>query len=901
MAESASLTNAQSGLCTKLSQLQKVVEYLNFHIEEHYFQIDEIQKRFEKEEDIIVNETQSEIESIYSSLNVEQTDIIKKIDNDFKAQTNDLKSEMKQFQTKIMDETKNSIKDISSDIDHYHGKIKRITKEMKREIAFLQDNSKVDPMNVQKKLRDLVDSHKMTLDAHDKESQRKQKLFEEQALSSQDEITKKYSKTINELKRKLRPPPQIRNQIIQSLRAIKKELFNMRNESNKVRSEAKKLATITFSSKLPEIYEVTNEMKKENEQFIENYEKLKTLLQDTIFQIKGEKNIYLEKLRNFRVNLANEINALNEELICASDPVYLEKKKLKMEEEEIENHIKNLQKQIDEIKDLNSLHEKEKNDLKMEFEDDIKFENDLFEERKKIVIDQIETQKVYQEKQKEKENLLQYKKSLTLNQPSITIGQISVKTEIGEIETLFNKEYSKAKIDQKDSISKYFLECDAELNRRKEETKDEYEKKMASITNEYKDNDVVKKVSQQYEELLLSLQSQLIKSENNDKNEEETEEELKKLQAKFLAKINQERSDLIQNFEKLMQEEDQRFHNSPAFLDDTDYTDLLLEEKNKKKDFLSKYDDEIKLLEEEKDKIEESITLDENLKKVKEDSQFQIKCALQQKTDASKSLIAQISACSEKYSNLIHEESTTTTSSSSLPFQISYDKLNQEIQLNRENNERQINIEKKIFERKSKSIKSTYSKTSKKVKNEISILKNSMQENEKQFDIEKQHRQSDFEMKIIQVEKDIVSQKPISTPTQLFIEYDNKINLLQRERDRKMRLYNNSVSKNGVKLMRDQERDEIDRLEIELYDKTKQLAELGKDLVIAREISLKEKENNGVDIKLNKEDNLAWQRRNVSTSLSITTKPNGRKQINSSVEIKRPNMSRTTGQILNFK
>ena len=128
MAESPSLINAKSALCTKLSQLEKVVEYLNFHIEEHYFQIEELQKRYEKEEDRIAYDMQAEIESIYSGLGVERTDMVKKIDSDFKNQINDLKTNMNQMQKKAVDETKKSIKSITIELESCQGKLKRIIK-----------------------------------------------------------------------------------------------------------------------------------------------------------------------------------------------------------------------------------------------------------------------------------------------------------------------------------------------------------------------------------------------------------------------------------------------------------------------------------------------------------------------------------------------------------------------------------------------------------------------------------------------------------------------------------------------------------------------------------------------------------------------------------------------------
>lgn len=893
MAESSSSTNAKSALCIKLSQLEKVVEYLSFHTDEHFFQVEELQKRYEKEEDRITDEALKEIESIYSGLEADRLDTHQRIDNDYKNQINDLKSEFLKFRSKIFDETKNQIKIISSDIDICNGKIKRINKEMRKEVTFLQDNSKVDPMNVQKRLREMVEHHRATLETHDKESQRKQKVYEDQTSSAQNEISKKYMKTINNLKEKLRPPPHIRNQIIQSLKAMKKELFNLRNELNRVRNQAKKFITISYSEKLPEIHQVAIKMKEENEQFTEDYEKAKALLQEATFQIKGEKNILLDQLRNQRVDFSDEINKLQDELECCSDPVYLKKKNIEIEEENIENNLKNIQKQIDEIKDLNALHEKEKNDLKMKFEEDIKSENELFEEKKKLIEDQIQTQKVYQEKLNEKERLLQYKKSLFLPQQSTTISPISIKVEINEIETLFNKEYAKSKIDKKDLISKFFIECDSQLDRRKNETKDEYEKQISSITNEYKDSNIIPNITKQYEELLSSLESQLSQIEVPAKNNVISISDFQKRQKEFQNKINQERSELIQNYEKLIQEEDERFRNTPAFLDDTDFTEALLAKNYEKKECLAKYDEQIKLLEDDRDKIEATITLDEDLKKLKEESQFQIKRALQQKTDESKSLIAEITACSEKYSNLIHEESL---SSSNVSFQSNCDKLNQDIQLKRQQIDRQIFIEKKSFEKKSKNMKTSFSKELKKFRDEILSLKNSIKEDEKQFNIEKEQKQSKLNIMLAKAESEIISQKPISIPPQTFIEYDNKITLLQRERDRIKRLSNNSNS-----LMREEERIEVDRLEIELCDKSRELAQLGKDLVIARELSLREKEKENGDVKLNKIDNQVLQRYSITTALNKTGKPNTKRQVASSVEIKRPNMSRTTGQILNLK
>ena len=82
-------------------------------------------------------------------------------------------------------------------------------------------------------------------------------------------------------------------------------------------------------------------------------------------------------------------------------------------------------------------------------------------------------------------------------QQSTTISPISIKVEINEIETLFNKEYAKSKIDKKDLISKFFIECDSQLDRRKNETKDEYEKQISSITNEYKDSNIIPNITKQ--------------------------------------------------------------------------------------------------------------------------------------------------------------------------------------------------------------------------------------------------------------------------------------------------------------------------------------------------------------------------------------------------------------------
>ncbi|OHT02157.1 hypothetical protein TRFO_30864 [Tritrichomonas foetus] len=881
MADDPNKTDYNTAVFTKLSQLQKVVEYLNFHLEEHIFQVAELQKRYEREEDRIINDAQVSIESIYASLKVRSTGAIKQINEDFVKKTNELKSEMREISTKLSGETNSSLKNVFADLEYYKSLLRRISREMRKEINFFKDDSKIDPMDVQKKLNLMIKRHNDNLKTHDEESQRKQNLLEEQSEIAMKEVDAKYKGIIADYHRKLRPPPAVRNKIVFSLKEMKAEIFELRNVINKMRSNAKKLSSTNFTHNSLKSKEIADEIALENKEFVGKLEKAKNILQDSIYELKANLNIAVEN-RNEQNRLHEiEIDKLNEEL-RDTNPVQLFQKKITMEEDKIEKKLQQIEKQIIEIKDLNALHEKEKSELKEKFEVDKNHENEEFLQKRIELEKQIQLQNLYYEKIREKESLQNFKQKLS-SQPKTIKMDLSMKVDSSEIKALFKKEYVKAQIEKKTSISTIFNELDQEFEQFKDGKKDEYEAQMALITKEYNDNNIVEKVSHQYEELLLSLERQFEEIEVPDKNAIESVADLKSKQLEVQNNIKESRQELITNFEDQIREEDKRFRNSPFFADDKDFKSVLLEEQTKNRQRITYLNEKISCLETNLEKLNVSNNInnsqieDNSLKTMKDDCKFKIKRALQQSVDASKDIIGQISETQSYYAKLIFDEKSENTKEP-IEKQGQIERLTQELQLKKEINERNYESAKQTYERKQKFIKNSYNKDIRHLKTQIRTLKSLMDEDEKHHNIEFERNQISFNKLIAQHESEFFNSIP-SKLSDNSLEFNNKISQLQRERDAKKRMFEN---KNG---MREKERIEIDKLEIELCDKSKELATLGKELVIAREQSMRK----------------VSEPKPIMNPMSLSGKVVS-KRAATSVEIKRPpNLSHSTGKMLNFK
>lgn len=895
----------------KIAKLVQCCIYVDTELAEHEFQMQELQKRYEAAEDRITNETQSEIDSLYKNIKLRCGDVIENINSEFIQKAEDLKAQLAKFRTKLIEKTNAKVKKIHNEVEHQKSSLHKLKKELRKEINFLQRaDQKTDSDDIQDKILILLEKHRIAIETHDKESQRKQLLFEQKSEENHINLENSYVNTVNELREKLRPPPQLRNQIVRSLKNMRTSISNLRNEIGKIRGTAKKLAVTNFSINSQKSREIIEAMKKENEDYQKKYVELQTKLQDDIFKYRAEEENLRKEQHSLKNKLTLEFSPYEEELKCIRDPTYSAQKRNKRQREEIERNIESLQIQVNEIKNLNEIHEKEINELKNSFEKEIEEENCRFRKRKTDLEEKVKKENLITEKLKEKEELQREKNQLLLSNDSLmpNFPKFSIKTEMNEVENLLNREYAKALDDKKAAISNYFSMCDSEIDEQKEKNKKDFEIKMALIIHEYKNDNVLEDVSKSYEDLFASYQKQLdsiedVKHSNdNDLSKVSEYEILKRQKADLVEKTKHNSSELTVKFENLIFEENERFQSLDFFEGEFDFQFHLDYEIQNKKTILDPLNKQIAELEKHLNAINQANQLDESLLAMKTDSQYSIKHALQMKNEASKELIGQISEESQKYSVLKNQEIEKAGALPQPVFDSKIKKMNHKKENSLQNHKKDMLHEKSSYSKKQKEILTRYSSQVKDLNTSISSLRNSITEDDKRFNIEHQQTQIEYNKKLNESKSQLLDTIPETKNGPSFSSYDNQIILLTRDRDRKKQLFQNANLK-----MRDQEREIIDKLEMELCAKSKELAQLGKDLVIQRELVLKkEKELENLD---NNEGGanqtevakplLPARRGGAITSLNLTTKPKTRK-LTSSVEIKRPNMA-NSGRILNFK
>ena len=870
----------------KLSQLQKVVEYLSSHLEEHIYQVETIQKRFEDEEDRIIKDTEKQIDSIYSTVRVKNSKKTKKISDEFESDTNKLKNEMNDYIKQLSEKTENSLKGVYEDLEGISTKVRNITKEMKKEVAMLREDSpKMNETEIQRQLRMMIDKHNLALQMHDAESQRKQHIIEETSNTELKKMEDEYIKVVKDLRAQIRPPPAIEKKVMAALKIMKVDITELRKELYKIRTIAKKELSKNYTTFKIQSRQMALDMEKENKDFGRQSEKLKCSLQDSIYQMKADMQISVENRNELLSKHSSEIEKLHEEL-RDTDPIHLYKKKLRMEEIEFENSIERIQKKIQEIKDIKSLHEKEINELKTNFNEEKNKEIALFNDQKKIIEDQIRIQQEIQEKTKEK-LALQRKKQALANFSVKVIQPVTSNRSVSEVETLFNNEYAKAKIDKRTEITTTFSELDHEFNRQKDLRNSEYDRQIAAVVEEYKDT-ITPQITNDYEEIYNNFSNQLKEIEIPGKDSIESINDLKKRQLQLENEINESKNELINKYKDQINQEEQRFQNVSMYNDNKDYQALIIEEGNKMKQKLNLLTERIRSLEVQIEIGNQALNVNDEIKSLQENANNEIRKALQQTTDESKTLISQISSLQEEYSKKIFQEMSKNSSTPSQNEAL-IDKYKHNLEVKIGEKEKKISDEKKRHNEKISFVKKIHGANAQSLKRRISSLKSSINADEKSFNIEKERNQINFNKLLAEKESEMINQLPSlaisredgSNESEIYsstlLELNNKITLLQRERDAKKRMFNNNLG------MREQERAKIDRLEIQLCDKSKLLAALGKKLVIARERSLMKEEP--IPVK----------------NLSLSGKVSSRRPA-SSTDIKRPpNFSHTTGKILQFK
>lgn len=766
-----------SGLRKKIAQLNKVVEYLIFHLEEEAYQRNVLRQRYEDTIQNIITETASQVKTLYK-VSTPSVDGLEELRIKFNEDTAAIKKELSNIQKQHEKDFLQFDRKISGTVGMMNGEIMRIMRECKRQIDFFSDDRNLDPNNNKADLRKLSQAHQAAIDAHDAESKRKQEIFEKTSNELFKQMTDQHNKKISDMWKRYKPNVDFMNTFGKHVPQIRDNL---------------KAYTHQMMINRVEVISLLREMKKNCGVYHQRKEAIIDEMKDIRRQTEQGEADHQKELDELDEALNNE----------------LEKKKKQERDHELiilafndrDSFRRQLQEEIDE--------------LKGKFKIEIQKENEKFEELKEELQLQIADAKKKPEAIQQIAKLQKEKKKL--NQPIPDFKLPDMTSEIAEVLDEYDREYNEAKTKAQQVIDDIDIDQKEKYASLKTELKSRRQPALDKIHQEYESREFYEKLTKDYMGLNRSLHEHFEKMVIPDRDRIAKEyHDSYQARQKLKTDVDVEKTKLIYTFEDEESHENARHAQVIARIAEEEprkSIDDIIRENCNFLDTLSKeiagLEAEYRIITPENDDVE--------ISKARNLANHRLKEAQQQTTEQIKSLISQIAIAQEEYATALHEE-RSSQNKAQIEFQAASTLLKSRIKpIQSSCQAERTRLEKEI----QNTIKESNLKADKVCSDLQKEIYNQRIENS---DLEKT---LGFELdmnaaklcQFIEKEQQLREQgQPKADPA-----LDTKIANAIRQRDRAMQAVNTAQS-------RPKEKKEIDNLEYQLSLKTSEFEELNTEL-----------------------------------------------------------------------
>ena len=595
--------NTKNTLLTKLSQLNKVIEYLSFHLEEHIFQAETLRRRYETAEDEILQNTEKRMSALPGSFEL-QASLVESVQKSFDQQVTEMKSELSRAKQSVILQVTHAHKRLKHAIHTSKKEISNLEASIADQVAFLSNDANFKPDTISEKEAQANAEFQEAIRIHDEESARKEKLLEEQTKNREAELTSDYQDILASIRRKMKPSKSFLAHFEQRNLDLRARTKSLEGEGQYCLMEIKRTSPVQFVQMKKQAKKMTDEMKQMNAEILAVKHKFdekaaieNKKFEETIKSLTEQKNNNARKHQLQIVELRDELKEY--------DPVEKVKRETEAERETITAKLSKMETDVKLYKDFAQVNQKNLAAASQ-------YEEELEQIRQKVAAECLMEQRTLRtlvNAAKELDDSAKLLKKLKIPRPQepITI-QVppsfeKEKTELAEMQQL---RYNKGCKKKKSEIAELQKELDAQLEEQKKSCDVRTREVVGEVETDVPEDAFSKRMNEQYEAMLHELEAEYNGIEEFVKPEEIDIEPVRERLAKVKEDVARKREEVNESFQRMIKEEEDRF-NRREVTDTVAESKSLIEEQNRKNEkVLTDLDIELATLEGDWRKLSES-------------------------------------------------------------------------------------------------------------------------------------------------------------------------------------------------------------------------------------------------------------------------------------------------------
>ena len=557
----------------KLAQLNKVVQFLSYHLEERMFQIDFLRSSAERQQQRIFDDLRAKTSELYGGIDNGKVDLEKSLKDLYVQRVDDMRTEIKKKEDSVTGKVSDKMKEIQAEIAKGKAEIQKIMENLETQFAFLNDKTKCDVSSINIRIIQMKKDHQVALKQFDFDAKKKLKQGDEDSRKKLKELEADYQAQLERMKTDTRPDPSMKEGLVKALAPQKKKNAELRERMKELVKEVNQQKAVFqqnmagFRNRLALFIGNATKARTAGEAKVK---KAKEDMEAQFAKFEKEKKGMQDSLMNLRQQHENEIMAMKNQMKVARGNLKseLEKKKRSISNAqnansgELSAFEEQLKKEMEMAKAEHDLAQKRYQDLlarlekelasidgseveKMEqskaklFEDNdheidqynsdcrrqIERENNEFEEKRSKLESDLKTNgsiaadfaKNLEEKKRLMETLESskraYESSMKLldaqTETQLRDQQRDLEEVVDQLKQANNAEYDAKSEEAQKSIAELQKTQDEEHERRAKELQEQYNTDIESINSSYQDESELERMRTEYEASVKDLETKL--------------------------------------------------------------------------------------------------------------------------------------------------------------------------------------------------------------------------------------------------------------------------------------------------------------------------------------------------------------------------------------------------------
>lgn len=303
--------------CKKLAQLNKVVQYLSYHLDERIYQLETLRKRYETTLGEMFQEQKKKLAPLMGGLDQEREELEKSVKKAYESRLSTMQMALDHQKQATKDSIKKTQQSLQDEIQKGNEIVKNIIDELDKEFEFLNDRTKCDVSGIRIRIIQMNKDHKLALNTHDLEAKKKLAKLEEEHRKKIQELEKIHKAEMDKIKENGKIAQASNTQAAKSISNLKQKVSSIKKAIIAGKKEVQKHVSLSSTN--------ISAFKSRNHTFIEKYEQ--------------QNSQYNEQKQNLTKELEEIQQAHKKELAESNN-------NLKNLKQKNENEITNLQNQL---------------------------------------------------------------------------------------------------------------------------------------------------------------------------------------------------------------------------------------------------------------------------------------------------------------------------------------------------------------------------------------------------------------------------------------------------------------------------------------------------------------------------------------------------------------------------